>query len=101
MAGSDAVSQVEALTSDSANQLIRAVIADELRHSVEDNSRGMHEVVTDADGKQRSKRVVEMRDGSVELLLTVNGHPLNSQPGRSRRCTHWGGSISSSGDCDE
>jgi hypothetical protein len=77
--GSKAVSQVGAQTSDSANQLIRAVIANELRQSAEDNSRWAYEVVTDADGKQRSKRVVEMREGSVELLLTVNGHPLNSQ----------------------
>ena len=77
--GSEAVSQVDAQTSDSANQLIRAVIANELRQSAEDNSRWAYEVVTDVDGKQRSKRVVEMREGSVELLLAVNGHPLNSQ----------------------
>lgn len=73
VAVSDAVSQVQGPTSDSARQLIRTVIANELRESTEDNSRWAYEVRTDADGKQRSKRVVEMRDGSVERLLTVNG----------------------------
>ncbi|MGA2695646.1 MAG: hypothetical protein ABSE92_06275 [Terriglobales bacterium] len=66
--------------SDSANQLIRAVIANELRQSAEDPSRWAYEVATtDEDGKQRVKRVVELRDGSVERLLAINGRPLNSQ----------------------
>lgn len=60
-----------------ANDLIRAVLANELRHSDQDPSRWTYESTRVENGQNQTKRVVETRDGSLDRLISMNGQALS------------------------
>ena len=63
----------------SPNQLVRAVVANELKHSESDPSRWMYELTRAENGQNQTKRVIEMRDGSLDRLIATNGQSLSVQ----------------------
>jgi hypothetical protein len=71
-----AMAQSFASPTNSVNNLVREVITNELKQSDVDRSRWTYDVIADEGGQQRTKRVVEMRDGSIERLVAVNGQAL-------------------------
>jgi hypothetical protein len=60
----------------SANELVRRVIANELRMQDQDHSRWMYEAETVRAGVKETKEVAGTRDGAVTLLVARNGQPL-------------------------
>jgi hypothetical protein len=71
-----AIAQSLAGPTGSVNDLVREVITNELKQSDADRSRWTYDVIADEGGQQRTKKVVEMRDGSIEQLVAVNGQAL-------------------------
>jgi hypothetical protein len=71
-----AMAQSFASPTNSVNELVREVITNELKQSDVDRSRWTYDLIADEGGQQRAKRVVEMRDGSIERLVAVNGQAL-------------------------
>src|SRR6266404_6533531 len=71
-----AMAQSFASPTTSVSSLVREVIANELKQSDADRSRWTYDLIADEAGQQRTKRVVEMRDGSIERLVAVNGQAL-------------------------
>jgi hypothetical protein len=61
----------------SANELVRTVVANELRLSESDPSRWRYDVNKVENGQNQTKRVVEMRNGSLERLIATNGKSLS------------------------
>ena len=61
----------------SAGDLVLAVVANELRLSEQDPSRWRYDVTKSENGQNQTKRVVEMRDGSLERLIATDGKSLN------------------------
>ncbi len=71
-----AIAQSFAGPTSSVNNLVREVITNELKQSDADRSRWTYDLIADEGGQQRTKKVVEMRDGSIERLVAVNGQAL-------------------------
>ena len=61
----------------SANDLARAVVANELKSQDARHSRWMYHVDSEEQGKKRAKEVVQTGQGSLDRLVAVDGHPLN------------------------
>ena len=61
----------------SANELIRAVIANELKPT-SDTNHWMYEVEKEEDGRKQFKEVVQTREGALERLIATDGHVLSS-----------------------
>ena len=61
----------------SAGELVRTVVANELRLAEHDPSRWRYDVTKVENGQNQTKRVVEMRDGSLERLIATNGKSLS------------------------
>jgi uncharacterized protein YoaH (UPF0181 family) len=61
----------------SAGDLVRTVVANELRLSERDPSRWRYDVTKLENGENQTKRVVETRDGSLERLIATNGKSLS------------------------
>src|SRR5713226_784739 len=61
----------------SPNELMRAVIANELKPT-SDANHWMYEVEKDEDGQKQSKEVAQTREGSLERLIATDGHILSS-----------------------
>jgi len=62
----------------SANDLARAVVANELKSQDANHGRWMYHVDREEQGKRKAKEVVQTEQGSLDRLLGVDGHPLNS-----------------------
>jgi hypothetical protein len=60
----------------SANDLVRNVIANELRIQEQDHSRWMYEQETVKAGVKETKWVAGTKDGALTLLIARNGQPL-------------------------
>jgi hypothetical protein len=60
----------------SANELLRGVIANELRMQDQDHSRWMYEEETVKGSVKETKEVAGTKDGTVTLLIARNGQPL-------------------------
>jgi hypothetical protein len=60
----------------SANELVRRVIANELRMQDQDHTRWMYEVETAKAAVKETKAVAGTKDGTVTLLVARNGQPL-------------------------
>jgi hypothetical protein len=71
-----AMAQSFASPTTSVNDLVREVITNELKQSDADRSRWTYDLIADEAGLQRTKRIVEMRDGFIERLVAVNGQAL-------------------------
>jgi hypothetical protein len=63
-------------TSLSANDLVRRVIANELRMQDQDHTHWMYEVETAKAGVKETKAVAGTKDGTVTLLVARDGQPL-------------------------
>jgi hypothetical protein len=61
----------------SPNDLVRAVIANELRPTDADQSRWMYEVSKEEDGHRQTKEVVQTRQGALERLVAIDGNTLS------------------------
>jgi hypothetical protein len=73
-----AFSQSSADLATSANDLARAVVANELKLTDANDSRWMYHVDREEQGKKKAKEVVETGQGSLDRLVGVDGHPLNA-----------------------
>ena len=74
-----AVSQSSSAEQLSANDLARAVVANELNAQDKDSSLWMYRVESDEQGRKKTKEVIQTSHGSLELLLAVDGHSLSPQ----------------------
>ncbi len=63
----------------SANDLVRAVVANELKPQDGSHGRWMYRVEREEQGKKKTKEVVQTGLGSFERLVAVNGQPLNAE----------------------
>ena len=69
----------------SANDLVRAVVANELKAQDESRSRWMYCVDREEQGKKKAKEVVQTGQGSLDRLVAVNGRPLNANDEQDER----------------
>jgi len=58
-------------------EFVRTIVANELRLSEHDPSRWRYDITKLENGQNQTKRVVEMRDGSLERLIATNGKSLS------------------------
>jgi hypothetical protein len=61
----------------SANDLARAVVANELKSQDARPSRWMYHVDREEQGKKKAKEVVQTGQGSLDRLVEIDGHPPN------------------------
>jgi hypothetical protein len=61
----------------SANDLVRAVVANELKPQDGSHGRWMYRVEREEQGKKKTKEVVQTELGSLDRLVAVDGQPLN------------------------
>jgi len=78
--GSNALSQsdYESLGM-SAHDLARKVVTNELKFQDEDHSHWMYRLEKDESGKRQVQEILETNNGSVSLLLSIDGHPLDAK----------------------
>jgi hypothetical protein len=62
----------------SPNDLVRATIANELRTQPASQSRWMYRVERKEPGKTAEREVIQTDHGSIERLISVDGHPLSA-----------------------
>src|SRR3989441_10909098 len=62
----------------SANDLARAVVANELKSQDANHRRWMYHVDREEQGKKKAKEVVQTGQGSLDREVGVDGHPLNA-----------------------
>jgi hypothetical protein len=60
----------------SANDLVRAVVANELKAQDESYGRWMYRVEREQQGKKKAKEVIQIGQGSLDRLVAVDGQPL-------------------------
>lgn len=63
----------------SPNELVRATIANELRTQPAGESHWMYRVERQEQGKITGKEVIQTDHGSIERVVSVNGHPLSAK----------------------
>ena len=63
----------------SANDLVRAVVANELKPQDGSHGRWMYRVEREEQGKKKTREVVQTGLGSLDRLVAVNGQPLNAK----------------------
>jgi hypothetical protein len=69
----------------SANDLARAVVANELEPRGANHSRWMYQVDRNEQGQKKVKEVVQTGQGSLDRLLAVDGHPLSANEQQKER----------------
>ena len=67
------------------NDLVRAVVANELKAQDGDHSRWMYRIDQEEQGKKKAKEVVQTAQGSLDRLVAVDGHPLNTKQQEDER----------------
>ncbi len=65
--------------SNSADELARKVVTNELKAEDQDQTRWMYRMEHDELGKSQIKEVVETEEGALERLLFLNGRPLTPE----------------------
>jgi hypothetical protein len=65
------------------NDLVRRVVAGEIKADIQDQSHWMFQVVTNVPAPSKTQAVVETKNGNITYLEDINGHPLTPQQ-RSR-----------------
>jgi len=63
----------------SANDLVRAIVANELKPQGESRGRWMYRVEREQQGKKKAKEVVQTGQGSLDRLVAVDGQPLSAK----------------------
>ncbi|HEY1904201.1 MAG TPA: hypothetical protein VGG56_17355 [Terracidiphilus sp.] len=61
------------------NDLVRKVISHEIQADDQDHSHWMYQVVTNVPSPRKTKTVVETKNGDIDYLDDIDGHPLTSQ----------------------
>ena len=62
----------------SANDLARAVVANELKsQDAKSHGRWMYHVDREEQGKKKAKEIVQTEQGSLDRLVGIDGHPLS------------------------
>jgi hypothetical protein len=69
----------------SPNDLVRAVVANELKAPDGRHGRWMYRVDREEQGKKKAKEVVQTGQGSLDQLLAVDGQPLNAREQQDER----------------
>ena len=69
----------------SANDLVRAVVANELKAQGGGHGRWMYRVEREEQGKKKAKEVVQTGQGSLDRLVAVDGQPLNAEEQKDER----------------
>ena len=69
----------------SANDLVRAVVANELKDQGESRGRWMYRVDKEEQNQQKTKEVVQTGQGSLERLVAIDGQPLNAKEQQEER----------------
>ena len=69
----------------SANDLVRTVVANELKAQSESHGRWMYRVDKEEQNKQKAKEIVQTRQGSLERLVAIDGRPLNAKEEQEER----------------
>ena len=69
----------------SANDLVRAVVANELSAQAGGHDRWMYRADREEQSKKKAKEVVQTRQGSLDQLGAVDGQPLNAKEQRDER----------------
>jgi hypothetical protein len=62
-----------------ANELVRRVVVNELKSQIEDHDRWMYRLEKEESGRKMAQEILETSDGSLSRLLSVGGHPLDTQ----------------------
>jgi hypothetical protein len=76
------------LPSEPADQFVREVLTHEIEAQSQDHSLWcFHELKTE-DGAQKLSRVCQTKEGQIERLVALNGHPFECQTGWRRRSSH-------------
>lgn len=60
----------------SANELVRKIVANEIKAETEDHSRWAFQLQTEKAGRRELDEVVETKDGNLQRPVCVNGQPL-------------------------
>ena len=88
-----AIAQAQSQPQQSPAELVKAVIANELKPSDGSDTRWKYRLDKETDGKLETRQVVETQSGSVDRLLSVAGKPLSDaqardEAGRILRLVH-------------
>jgi hypothetical protein len=88
-----ATAQVQSQPQQSPAELVKAVIANELKPSDSSDTRWKYRLDKETDGKLETRQVVETQSGSIDRLLSVAGKPLSDaqardEAGRILRLVH-------------
>ena len=67
----------------SANDLVRAVVANELKAQAVSHHRWMYRLDREEQGKKITKEVVQSSQGSLERIVATDGHALNADAQRA------------------
>jgi hypothetical protein len=71
----------------SANELVRRVVANELKSQADDHGHWMYRLVKEESGRKQVQEILETNNGSFTRLLSIDGRPLDArqQQRESRR----------------
>jgi len=69
----------------SPNDLVRAVVANELKPQDGSHGRWMYRVEREEQGKKKTKEVIQTGHGSLDRLVAVDGQPLNVKEQQDER----------------
>jgi hypothetical protein len=61
------------------NDLVRKVVANEIKADNQDQSHWMYQVVTNVPSPSKTQAVVETKNGNITYLEGIDGHPLTPQ----------------------
>ena len=63
----------------SANELMRKIVANELKSQDEDHDHWMYRLEKEESGRRQAQEILETNNGSLSRLLSIGGHPLDAQ----------------------
>jgi len=81
--GSNALSQSGSVKLEmSAVDLVRRVVTNELKVQNEEHSHWMYRLEKEGSGKKQAQEIIETNNGSLSLLLSIDGRPLDAKQRR-------------------
>src|SRR5579872_717557 len=82
----NAVSQSGSLNAENAAvDLARKVVTNELRIQNEQQSHWMYRLEKEEDGRKEVQKLLETKNGTLSLLLSIDGHPLDVKQQRKEK----------------
>ena len=79
IAAASAAQQPYAQPGMAPNDLVRKVVANEIKADNQDQSHWMYQLVTNVPSPSKTQTVVETKNGNITYLEGINGHPLTPQ----------------------